>query len=170
MVEILERGQAVSMERKITDVQRIVNAYKEAKGVGIQDKMWDRYNFARCSKPAKSLLDCLGSWEKAAAYILGKGQEFDDIGFSWTLETIARHAWDDRGKLIERTPEQMGNPELLTGGRLELPAPGRKPGISSAGALADNTLDRLRRDIDEKWIDPLLASEDVGGPEGDGDA
>ena len=87
-----------SIEKKKTDLQRVVEAYKHAKGIPMEDKAWDKACFARCSKSGKALLERFGGdLEKSAAYIFLRGAQLDEIGCDWTIETILKHAWDGLG-------------------------------------------------------------------------
>lgn len=167
----LDSGHAVTSpsapadagKREVTPIQRVVNAYKVQKGVAITDKAWDKENYSRCSKPAKSLIECLGTWELAAAYVIGKGQEFDDKGLDWTLETIKKHAWDNRGKLGTTQATLDANPVL--------DGPRRSPKITHAGSqiqsagqiLGASSFSTPRADDSEICNAPFLAGEDVGG-------
>ena len=86
--------------KKSTPVQDIVNAYKIAIGIKADDKGWDSANFGRYCKAAKSILEAFGGdKDRAAIYIIGKSEKFQDDEISFTLETIARHAWDDKGRI-----------------------------------------------------------------------
>ena len=151
--------------RELTPLQRVINAYKESKGISIQDSGWDKHNYARYCRAGKSILECLGSWEKAAIYILGKGQELTDANLNWTLETIARMGWDDRANLLGeeeygRALEQMGN---------NLEHKQDKPGrtarngkqLQSAGEiLAGGVLSQIRGANRPPHVTPLLVQGD----------
>lgn len=148
--------------RETTPLQRVVNAYKESLGVGMEDKAWDRANYARYSKAAKSLLDCFGGWEKAAVYVIGKGQEWGDLGISWTLETVARHAWDNRGKINERAPAEVGH--------VAIPGKNGHSGIAGSGIaarsakeiMASGVLIPPRRLIGQESSNPVLDGSEDG--------
>ncbi len=129
-----------------TPIQRVVNAYKEAKGVGMEDKGWDRANFSRYTKAAKSLIECLNGWEPAAVYVIGKGQEFDDKNLDWTLETIKKHAWDNRGKLNAGAQPKMGVDPVLGPRRNKRTSRARKQIIHSGEIVARGALDGLQQD------------------------
>lgn len=90
-----------------TPVQRVVEAYKHAKGVPMDDKGWDRANFGRYSKAAKSLLTCFAQdVDKSAAYIFLRAEDLNASDLDWTLETITRHAYDGIG--IPKKEENHG--------------------------------------------------------------
>jgi len=92
-----------------TNIQKVVNAYKIVKGIDKNDKGWDKANFGRYSKAAKSLLGLFVGMESAVAYVIAQGNEFTDKGLSWTLETVARHAWDNKGKFFGGENERERN-------------------------------------------------------------
>ena len=133
-------------QRDFTPIQRVVNAYKEAKGVGMEDKGWDRANFSRYTKAAKSLIECLGGWEPAAVYVIGKGREFDDKDLDWTLETIKKHAWDNRGKLNAGAHPKMDTDPVLGPRGVKRTSRARKQIIHSGEIVARGALDGLRPD------------------------
>ena len=129
-----------------TPIQRVVNAYKEAKGVGMEDKGWDRANFSRYTKAAKSLIECLGGWEPAAVYVIGKGREFDDKDLDWTLETIKKHAWDNRGKLNAGAHPKMDTDPVLGPRGVKRTSRPRKQIVHAGKIVARGALDGLRPD------------------------
>ncbi len=101
-------AQAGVKEVKKTAVQRIVEAYKVSKKVDMMNKEWDRANFSRYTRAAKSLLDRFkGDVDSAAAYLFVRGGYFDEKHLDWTLETIAKNAWDNAGmaKMVESEQE-----------------------------------------------------------------
>ena len=92
----------------LTDLQKVMRCYKEAKGTDANDPAWDKANWNYWARAAKKLLDAFaGNSMAAGTYVLTKGQEWDDAGIQdWTLAAIARQAWDNRAKL---QPEDTGN-------------------------------------------------------------
>ena len=81
-----------------TGIQKIVNAYKISRGIPKDDKSWDKANFSRYSKSAKAMLECFGGdVQKSVAYVLLKADQFREKGLEYTLETLARHAYDAKG-------------------------------------------------------------------------
>jgi uncharacterized protein YdaU (DUF1376 family) len=136
--------------RELTPVQRIVGAYKIAKGNDRDDKAWDKANFGRYSKAAKSLLDCFaGNLEAAVTYLLGTGEDWDGKGITWTLETIQRHAWDNKTKLTEAANGSEHRPldadDILGPTRLQRPTEARALAAEAMRGLASTgqTPDRL---------------------------
>lgn len=76
-----------------TDVQKVVLAYKIAKGVDRQNRIWDKINYARNVRPATTLLEIFGGrLEQAVDYLLKRGEELDLKKLEWNLETIVRNA------------------------------------------------------------------------------
>ena len=119
-----------------TDLQRIVEAYKVAKGVSMEDKGWDRANFARCSKAGKHLLDCFGGdLDKSAAYLFLRSEEMNEKGLEWTLETISRHAWDGMG-----IPKEENGQQHSKMGAVSLSEPGRNRRLTQAGEIVSETM------------------------------
>jgi len=94
---LLKQGEK---EYKIkTPVQYIVCSYKSLKGVKTDDRGWDKANFGRYGRAAKSLLEAFsGDYKKAAAWMKIKAEDFNRKGLTdWTLETLKRWAWDSKG-------------------------------------------------------------------------
>jgi hypothetical protein len=134
----------VPAAKEKTDLQRIVEAYKHAKHIAMDDKGWDKANFGRYSKAGRSLLDCFkGVLDAAAAYLFVRGQEMDEKGLEWTLETIARQAWDGAGMKQEGSDES-GNGKVddgRTAGRLG------SRGFTPSRALAGDALRAIQTSI-----------------------
>ena len=81
-----------------TPIQRVVEAYKHAKRVPMDDKAWDKSNFGRAAKAAQNLMARFGGdVDKSAAYIFLRAEDLNEKDLDWTLETIARHAHDGMG-------------------------------------------------------------------------
>lgn len=81
-----------------TPIQAVVRAYKHAKGVDQDSKAWDKANFGRAAKAAKNLLARFdGNVQKCAAYIFMRAEDLNEKNLEWTIETIARHAFDGMG-------------------------------------------------------------------------
>lgn len=121
-----------------TPVQRVVEAYKHAKGVLMDDRSWDKANFGRYSKAAKSLLTCFAQdVDKSAAYIFLRAEDLNASDLDWTLETITRHAYDGIG--IPKKEENHG-PQNSTVGADRLDGQRRTGITASSGATARDTL------------------------------
>lgn len=87
-----------TLPKPLSSVQKIVNAYKISRGIPKDDKSWDKANFSRYSKSAKAMLECFdGDVQKSVAYVLLKADQFREKGLEYTLETLARHAYDAKG-------------------------------------------------------------------------
>ncbi len=156
----IKQDLPVQLPRPLTPLQRVVGTYKIAKGIDRDDKDWDKANFAIHARAAKKLLDCFVQDEKAAViYVIGKGEEFDEKGLEWTLATIARHAWDNRGKFKEesdgRKDSEMGANSVL--------GPPRRGGITQAGEIVKRLSFGPKihaGDAGEICASPFLAAED----------
>ena len=159
---------------------KIVNAYKVVKGVRRDTpkwKAWDRHNWGRCAKAAKSLYECFETAERAVAYVIFKGNEWNDAGLSWTLETVARHAWDD-GEAFNGQQQlgPVGSSELLGhGGGGETPRKGVEGPRSLKAESASNILGAMpgwndRGNEPALRPNPVLGRENAangaGGPAG----
>ena len=78
-----------------SDLQRLVCAYKIAKGFKFDDRTWDNAYFARFSKPAKLMLEYFhNSFQKCLDCLDSLSKEFNRQGLTWTLDTIQKHAAD----------------------------------------------------------------------------
>ena len=158
-----------------TPIQATMRAYKIAKGIAKDDAAWDKANFKVYARSAKKLLDGFKGEDKAGGtYLLGKAQEWAD-NFDWNLATIARKAWDDRGKhgITEtitdgRTSRDMGH-ETPT---LAAPSPLDRTGYpraAPAGEIAKQAIQRSGsphpqpgtdgKPEHEKWPKPFLEPE-----------
>lgn len=111
---IVRKAAEPKKPKIITPVQQLVEAYKMAKDIDRGNKGWDKQNFARYAKSAAGLLDCFdGDVSNAGAYLFSQAEEFNSNGISWTLETIARHAWDNKGKIDEHKYSTLDAASLL---------------------------------------------------------
>lgn len=126
-----------------TPIQRIVTMYKLGKGIAWDDKQWDKANFRRYSKAAKSLLEAFRAHEKqAAAWLDRLAEDWNAKNLTWTLETAARHAWDSRAKIDQ---EEINNgPHGKPVGPDRVLGAGRPPEIARAGDLASQALRDLQ--------------------------
>ncbi len=130
--------QVIDIVKKETPIQAVVRAYKHAKGVEMADKGWDKNNFPRAAKAAKNLLDCFGGdVEKCAAYIFVRSGDLNEKRLEWTLETIARHAWDKMG--MEQGEDKNGS-EREPLGSDRLAGRGTTRRLASAGDLVSDAL------------------------------
>ena len=126
-----------------TPIQAVVRAYKHSKGVGQDNKAWDKANFGRASKSAKSLLDRFaGDVDEAAAYLFVRAEQLNEKGLEWTLETIARHAWDGAG--MPKQEEQSDGRKDSPLGSDRLDGPGRTRRITSSREAVGDALQGLR--------------------------
>lgn len=80
-----------------TDIQKIVEAYKELKGIPKDNKAWDSANFSRFTKNAKAIMDSLScNGDVAVEYLRAMGAYWDSKGMDWHLGTIAKNAGDGK--------------------------------------------------------------------------
>lgn len=89
-------------DKPLTDVQRIVLAYKIVTGYPKEDQAWDKLNFARCAKSAKALLEFMGNWGDSVDCVEFVFNRLNSKGLTVTLETIVRHAADFKRDLGEK--------------------------------------------------------------------
>lgn len=76
------------------DIGKLVYSYKTLKGIPHDNALWNKLNYGRCAKSAKYLLDICADLRTADACLLDLAGKFDDQEYSWTFETIVRHAFD----------------------------------------------------------------------------
>ena len=60
------REVGAKKSRELTPVQAVIRAYKLAKGIDKNNTDWDKANFARYSRAAKSLIQAFNGDDKAA--------------------------------------------------------------------------------------------------------
>ena len=80
--------------RAKTPVQRVVLAYKIAKGFKAEDRAWDQEFYAMNASYASRLLNLLGQDpEKAIDCIADSSERFDKLGMpSWSLSAVCQYA------------------------------------------------------------------------------
>lgn len=78
----------------LTNIQSVVEAYKQEKGISKDDAAWNKAHFPRFSKSASALLAATGALENALSYLKNRGAYLNQKKMEWTLETIARNAAD----------------------------------------------------------------------------
>lgn len=87
-----------------TDIQKVVLTYKIVSGYDKEDKLWDKINFARCTKTAKSLIEFVGGdWHMAADCIQDIYEKLNSKGFTVTIETVLKHAAEWKKNRQERS-------------------------------------------------------------------
>ncbi len=149
-------GHANAKPRKkpinLTGVQRVMMAYKLAKGVDKDNAGWDRANFTRYSRAAASILECYGGVVEAAVVcVLTKGEQFNERELSWNLDTIKTHAWDGIGE-YQRQQEEAGNG--LEHGKVDaghLLDQGRPAKVALSRDLAGESLRRIAQAAEEPY-------------------
>lgn len=97
-----------SEDKPPTGIQLIIRAYKAAKNIDVNDRAWDKANFAVHARAAKKLLDaCKGNCDRAMAYLVYQGNEWDEAGLKgWSLAAIAKHAWDGGGNVLKELDDK----------------------------------------------------------------
>jgi len=64
--------------------------------MGMYDRAWDKANFARYSRAGNKVLSALGgNVNEAIDWLTAFREKMQAAGLSWTLDTAAKHAWDD---------------------------------------------------------------------------
>jgi len=84
----------VDSNKPLTDIQRIVERYKEIKGVSKDDKEWNDAYFPRFTKSAKQLISICKSYESALKCLNQESEKLEDRGLTWCLETIVKWSGD----------------------------------------------------------------------------
>lgn len=89
-------------KKPLTDVQKVVTAFKMLQGFERDDKSWDKMHFARFSKSAKQLVDFMGSWKDAVDCCQDVYEKLTSKGLTVTLETICKHSGDWKKDKMEK--------------------------------------------------------------------
>ncbi len=155
--------------KSLTPIQKVVRAYKAAKNINVDDKAWDKACFPRAAKAAQSLIECFGAHEPAMIFLIEKGQQFDEKGLDWTLETIKKHAWDSRGK-FNGGDDGHKDSAVDANSISERRGPGRL--ASARDIVKELGFDRdlpPQRNAEEVQPEPFLAERDGFDGPGDGD-
>ena len=162
---LVETGQEIAAtaniavapkQKELTPIQKIIRAYKIAHNIDANDKVWDKSFFARHTRSANDLLQAFGgNHDKAIIYMLGKGKEWNDSGFSdWGMEAVIRAAGKDYSKMViendnaNSTTERNGQglcdsrPAGQVGADRVLERRG-PPRIAQAGAIAGDVLGNI---------------------------
>lgn len=84
------------------DIRKVVTVFKMVTGYDKDDKDWDKLFYPRYVKPAKQLIQFLGSWEWSADCIQDIYEKFSDQGFMVTMETIIKHSADWKKDKLEQ--------------------------------------------------------------------
>ena len=121
----------------LTAIQRIVLAYKAAKGIPQDDKHWDRANFARNIHPAAEIINAFyKDVEYAVAYTALACSELNDwarkTGKSWSLNLVVKKAYEKRGAYTEERAAQ-DKAKHAEEARLGMAALGIKPPAKPGG-------------------------------------
>jgi len=85
-------GVGEKAPRPLTDVQRVVLAWKGIIGMDLQDKNWDRTFFSRFSKPARELLEGFGGdWRRTVQCMEFVYNDLRSKNLDCKLETVVKH-------------------------------------------------------------------------------
>jgi len=98
----------LTLSEKQSAIQRLVNFWKtEIKEVPLEDKAWDKLNFARYCRSAKAILEYTNSESEAKRAMREIAQELEEKGLSYTLETIVKRLsdWKQNQEEIDKIPE-----------------------------------------------------------------
>lgn len=134
---------APERSRELTALQKVIRAFKEAKGLDADDAAWDKLHFKRFTRPANDIIKIfLGDANAAIVYTLKKGMELDEKGMtSWGLDAIARIAATDPD-VLHHNGGDYGH-EHSTVGADRLDGAGRRGDTTSSRALAGDTLRQI---------------------------
>jgi len=86
-----------------TKEQRILCAFKMAKGIDWKDRDWDKAMFTRYVRSAKQLLSAFTDEQLAAEFLLEFGDEMREAGLDWGLDAAVRRAWNSKGEREARS-------------------------------------------------------------------
>lgn len=96
-------GSAIPETNKpLSDIQKIVTAFKMLQGYSKDDQAWDKLNFARFSAPAKKLLEFIGNWRDSVDCAQEIYEKLTSKGMTVTLETITKHAAEWKKDKLEK--------------------------------------------------------------------
>ena len=87
--------QELPQKQKIEDLRQVIVAWKLIRGIpreGERGKAWDRINWPRYSKTAKSLLEMFGGLENAVEAIEYIYNKTNDEGLTCSFETIVKRS------------------------------------------------------------------------------
>lgn len=86
--------QAVDVIKTKTDIQTVIEAYKQAKGFNVNDKSWDKQNFSRFSRDAKNLLEVTSGPDEACECIREESAWLNSKSLDWNLGTISKRFFE----------------------------------------------------------------------------
>lgn len=72
----------------------LICAYKERKGVGWDNRDWDRKHYGRAKKMAMELITTCGGLNAAWRCLKELGNRFTQKGLDWNMSTIVKHSDD----------------------------------------------------------------------------
>jgi len=152
----------VEVQKPLTGIQKVMRAFKEAKGIDADDAEWDTLHFKRFARPAADLLKIFKNDANAAIlYVLKKGGELDEKQMlSWGLEAVSRAAATD-ANVITFMGEKNGRESKPVVANLD-DGPRSNRRLASSGSLAGDAL----RGLEHAAIHPEGPS-DMGGLDDD---
>lgn len=126
--------------RKLTPQQKIVRAFKEAKGIDANDAGWDRKFFARFIRPANEVLTAFDDdVDRAMAFILVKGAEWSNLT-DWGLEAVIRAAAREYKRIGGNDGSEDGKVDAV-----DMVGPGRRRRLTSSREVVGDTLGSIER-------------------------
>lgn len=152
----------VEIQKPLTGIQKVMRAFKEAKGIDADDADWDTLHFKRFARPAADLLKIFKNDADAAIlYVLKKGGDLDDKQMSsWGLEAVSRAAATD-AQVITFNGEKNGRENKPVVANLD-DGPRSTRRLASSGSLVGDAL----RGLEHAAVHPEGPS-DLGGPDDD---
>lgn len=160
VMDLAPAAQVVDIPKPKSDLTRIIEAYKHAKGIEMDDAAWNKAQWPRACKAGKSLLDCFGGdLDKAAAYLFYRAEHLKEAGLEWRFETIVKHAWDGLGMETGKEKNDGLRNQPLGADLLHGPRSTRR--LTSSGSLAGEALRGLEH--------AAIHAEGVGDMGGPGD-
>ena len=69
-----------------------VLSYKTLKGIQYDNRGWDQIHWARTKKKAKLILEVFKDLKTCDRFMLDFSAKMESLGYSWTMETLAKHA------------------------------------------------------------------------------
>lgn len=142
----------------------LICAYKERRGVGWDNRDWDRKHYARANKLAIELITTCGDLNTAWRCVKEMGNRFTNKGLDWNLSTIVKHSdeWLARQRENDTSSQQEAEDYAHMGGQSSrsktfIPRPERESsGFRSASESLGALVERVRNS-------KAVQSENEGG-------
>ncbi len=84
------------------EIWKVVQVFKMVSWLDPNDKGWDKMFYPRYCKPAKELIEFMGSWRWAADCVQDVYERLKELGRTVTFETIAKHSAQWKMDKLER--------------------------------------------------------------------